>query len=507
MSNQRIALNTAATYLRSVIAVGFALFSSRWVLHALGQTDYGLFSVVGSVIVFITFLNSLLSGSTSRHYAYSIGQGDLAELKQWFNVALSIHLCLALLLILIGWPVGEYVVSHVLSIPQARVSACLWVFRVSLVSAFISMLSVPFVAMFTARQHISELAFWGIVQSLLSFTLAWLLRYFTTDRLMCYAAGMVLIIFLIQAAQIFRARSVFTECGIEWRHWFDRCKSRDIFSFAVWNLFGGSGVLFRDQGSAILLNLFFGPNVNAAYGIATQVSAQTNQLSAAMIGAFSPEITSSEGRGDRTRVLSLSQRAGKFGTILVLLLAVPLITEMDYVLKLWLRTPPAYAALFCQLMLGTFLIDRLSTGYMLAVQAHGKIAAYQVTLGTSLILTLPLSWIFLRAGLPPTSIGVAFLATMTVTSLGRALWGRRLLGIPVRSWLTSVVWPSALVALLSLVAALVPRSLLAASFPRLVLVTMASVLGTALSAWYLALDAREREFAGQGVRRVWSKLS
>jgi O-antigen/teichoic acid export membrane protein len=506
MSNRRLALNTAATYTRSVIAIGFALFSSRWVLNALGQTDFGLFSVVGSLILFITFLNNLLSGSTARHYAFSIGQGDPAEVNCWFNASLSIHLCLALALVLAGWPIGQYVVAYVLKIPPARLDACLWVFRISLASAFASMLSVPFVAMFTAKQHISELAAWGIVQSALAFTLAFLLRYAPGDRLFFFAAGTVAIIVLVQAAQILRALRVFEECRVDCGKWFDRDRLREIFSFAGWNLFGWAGVLFRDQGSAILLNLFFGANVNAAYGIASQVSTQTNQLSAAMLGAFSPEVTACEGRGDRERMLSLSQRASKFGTILVLLFAVPLIVEMHYVLKLWLGTPPPYTELFCQLILAAFLVDRLSVGYMLAVNAHGRIAGYQATVGTILLLTLPLSWVFLKLGLAPTSIGVAFICTMTVTSLGRVLWGRRLFGIPVARWFGSVVWPCALVALLSTAAALVPYCLLPSSFARLALVTAASALGSLLVSWYLALDDPERGFVAESARKFSSRL-
>jgi O-antigen/teichoic acid export membrane protein len=506
MSNQRIAINTAATYSRTVFAAALALFSSRWVLMALGPTDFGLFSVVGSIIIFVTFLNSVMAGSASRYFAYSIGQGDSADVNRWFNSALGIHLCLAFLLLVIGWLVGEYLVAYVLVIPHDRVATCINVFRISLVSAFVSMLAVPFVSMFFAKQHIAELAVWGILQAILSFALAWALRHVFSDRLLFYAIGMVAILIFVQAAQIVRALIVFKECSISCRQLFDRRRFKEIFSFASWNLIGCSGVLFRDQGSAIVLNLFFGPSVNAAYGIATQVSSQTNQLSAAMLGAFSPEITACEGRGDRARMLSLSQRACKFGTILVLLFAIPLITEMDYVLKLWLHVPPPYTALFCQLILVTFLIDRLSTGYMLAVNAHGKIAAYQATLGTSQLLTLPLAWLFLKNGLAPTSIGIAFIITMTITSLGRVLWGRHLLGMPVRSWFTTVVCPSLAVALVSTVSALAPHWLLPTSLLRLILVTAASITVTLLTTWFFALDLNEHEFVGQSACRFLRKF-
>jgi len=498
----RIAINTIATYTRMVISAGLSLFGSRWVLNALGQTDYGLFSVVGSIIMFITFLNTVMSVSASRHFAYSIGQGDASEVNRWFNSALGIHLCLASLLILIGWPIGEYVVDHILRIPFSRLAASRWVFRISLVSAFTSMISVPFVAMFTAKQHICELAVWGMLQTVMTFALAWSLAHVSGDRLLFYSAVMVIILVSVQAAQICRAFYIFDECRIVSRECLDRRRLKEIFSFASWTLIGGSGSLFRDQGSAILLNLCFGPSVNAAYGIATQLSNQANQLSAAMIGAFAPEITACEGRGDRKRMLSLSHQASKFGTILVLILAVPLMVEMDYVLKLWLHAPPPHTTLLCRFMLGTFLIDRLTSGYMLAVAAHGRIAAYQLTLGTILVLTLPLAWFFLERGLQPASIGIAFIITMAVTSVGRVLWGRHFFATSPCHWLFSVVWPAVAVAMITAIVALIPCWLLRASLLRFCLVTASGIAASLLTTWFIALDLEERE----SVVRNWSQF-
>lgn len=503
----RIILNTAATYSRSVFAIGLALFSSRWVLNALGQTDFGLFTVVGSLIVFITFLNSVMAGSASRHFAYAMGQGDAEEVKRWFNAAFSIHLCLATGLVLIGWPIGEYVIVNYLTVPVDRITACLWVFRISLVSTFLGMVSVPFIAMFTAKQHMPEIASWGMVRSVLTFILAFLLTQASGDRLLWYAGGMATIPIFVLACQIFRALFLFRECSVERRYWFDKKRLKGIFSFAIWNLIGNLGALLRNQGSAILLNIFFGPSVNAAYGIANQVSAQTNQLSAAMMGAFSPEITSCEGRGDRERMLSLSLRSTKFATILILLFSIPLMVETEYVLKLWLHQPPEYTAMFCRLILTTFLIDRLTSGYMLAVIAHGRIAAYQATLGTSLVLTLPLAWLFLKLGYPPTSVGVAFIITMTVCSLGRVLWVQRLFGMPATKWLISVLMPCGLVATATTLSALLPRCFLSPSFSRLLLTTTVCIVASLLTSWLWALDDSERDFTCRAGKRLRDKAS
>ena len=506
-SSHRIVLNTVVTYARSVVAIGLALFSGRWVLNALGETDLGLFSVVGSIIVLVTFLSNAMAVSSSRHFAFAIGQQNPEEITRWFNAAVSIHLGIAAFLVLVGWPIGEYAIGHLLTIPDHRVSTCLWVFRISLVSAFVSMGAIPFVAMFKAWQYMTEPSVWGMLTSLMTFTLAYTLDSVLGDRLLFYAIGMVTILVTIQAAQVVRAMMVFRECRIVLVQWFDRQRAKEIFSFAIWNLISSLGCVLRDQGSAVLLNLFFGPRVNAAYGIANQVSGQTNQLASAMLGAFGPEITASESRGERERMIDLSLRACKFGTLLIMLFAIPLMAEMHYVLRLWLRHPPQHTAIFCQLILCVFLVDRLTAGYMLAVNAHGRIAAYQATVGTTLVLTLPLEWLLLKLGCPPASVGLAFIATMTGCSAGRLFLGWRLLAMPASRWVKAVAYPCLLVAGGSGMAAMLAVWFLPSTFLRLMLTTASSASASVLIAWFLALDAKERQFMQHSLHRVLDKLS
>jgi O-antigen/teichoic acid export membrane protein len=500
--SQRIALNTIATYSRSVLSAALGLFSMRWVLGALGQSDFGLFSVVGSIITFIVFLNGVMAGSAARHFAYSIGEGDMEKVNQWFNAAFSIHLILPLILILIGWPIGEYCITNVLTIPPDRIATSLWVFRISLISAFFSMVTIPFSAMFTAKQHITTLAVWGTLQSILSFSFAFLLTRISGDRLLIYAIGTVAITVCMQAGLSVQAIIVFRECRIRSAQWFDAERFKKILSFAVWNFIGSFGAILRNQGSSLLLNIFFGPRVNAAFGIANSVTTQAMTLSSAMTGAFSPEITASEGRGERNHMLEIALRMCKFSTLLVMLFAIPLIAEVDYVLKLWLHDVPPYAGTLCQLMLIMFLIDQLTVGYMSAVNAKGKIAAYQATLGSILVLTLPLAWLFLKIGFPPTGVGFAFVINIFFVSLGRVFWGRYLLGMPVQKWLTQVVLPCAIVGVVSTVAAVVPLWCFSSSFTRFFLVTAASAMATILAGWFIALNAGERLFFARNATHI-----
>lgn len=501
-----LVLNTSVTYLRSLLAAVLILFSSRWVLSALGEQDYGLFALVGSVLVFVGYLNSVLASSSSRHFAFAIGQGGNEEVNRWFNAALSIHVCFAFLLTGIGWLYADTVIFQLLNIPMDRQESCLLVYKISLISLFWGMVSVPFVAMFRAKQHIAEIATWGILKVLLSFSLAWYLLKASGDRLLLYATGIAGIHVLFHLGLITRALIRFSECRIHLTLWFERTKVRELFSFASWNMIGMSALICKNEGAAVLLNLYFGPSANAAYGITRKVAMQVDQLAAAMLGAFSPEITSREGRGERESMIRLSMQASKFGTLLVLVFLVPLILEMDYVLKAWLVTPPEHTVTFCRLVLCSYLLDRLTTGYMIAINAHGRIAAYQATVGTTLLLSLPLAWLFLDAGFAPTSVGVAFVIIVAMVSTGRLVWAKRLLGISILHSFKVVALPCLLIAMASGGMALVPFLGLPPSFGRLLLVTGVSVSIFIVSVWGLALDKKERQFLLSNARTLTVKF-
>jgi len=481
-SSSRIAINTAATYTRSLLGVGLALFSSRWILQALGASDFGLFHVVGSLIVFLTFFNSVMASSAARHFAFAIGKGDTDDVNRWFNTSLSIHLLLPSVLIALGWPIAEYAIRNWL------------VFRISLIGAFVNMASIPFIAMFNAKQRIAEVSMWAMLQTFMVFGLAWMLTKVSTDRLIFYAIGMVGTHVLIHSIKIIRARILFPECHIRLKTGFDFSRMKELLNFAGWTMIGVSGGMLRNQGSSILLNVHFGPAVNAAYGIANQVSTQTNALSSSLMGAISPEITSREGRGQRNSMISLSSQASKLGTYLALLMSIPLIMEAQYVLNLWLVTPPEHAVILCQLMLMTFIVDKLTAGYMFAVNAYGKIAFYQASVGVLLFLTLPLAWIFLKLGLPPASVGIAFVIMQALCSIGRIWWVKRLFNVGTNLWTSSVAIPCVIVAGVSVLAACLLIIYLEPSFQRLMLVCCSTALCMLSFGWFFGTNDKEREF-------------
>ena len=496
---RRIFINAMTSYGTTVLGMALGLFSSRWVLQGLGAVDYGLMGVVGALIIFVTFLNQVMSNASARFFAFSIGAGDFEDTKQWFNVSIFIHLLLPSCLLCVGWPLGEWAVGGFLNIPAERLGTAHWVLRLSLLSAFFSMVTTPYIGMCIAKQKIAEISIWGVLGSIANFGLAYAVLITNRDSWLLYCAGTVCIVITIRMIQVYRAYIMFQECRISRVLWRDPKRIRKVLSFSGWTLFGAIGGLLRGNGIAILLNKYFAPSqfpqVNASYSIGSSLSGYTQTLSTALMTAFSPEITSTEGRGDRLRMLKQASLASKFGTFLILLLAIPLFLEVDYVLLVWLKEPPAFAASMCTLSLITFMIDRVTAGQMIAVAAKGQVASYQMMLGGFLLLTLPIAWLFLAYGFNAVSVFWAYIITMTLCSVGRVFLAERLVDYSPLVWLKEVFIPCAVVLVCGLLFGyLVQTSIGEASFIRLFVVTLATLISSFVLGWLFIMSVDERRY-------------
>lgn len=492
-ASQRLVANTLATYLRSLLTAILMVFSSRWVLNSLGASDFGLYGVIGSMIVFVTVINSIMSSSAARHFAYNLGEGK-DEVYKWFSTALFIHISLATILVIVGYFGGNYLINNRLMIPSDRLGTCRLVFNVSIFSSFVTMISIPFVAMFSAQQKMVEVAVWGIVQASLSFILAFSLVYIRADKLWFYSVGMSLIICFIQIAQMFRAFCLFRECRVVVSECFDKVRLKELFSFAGWNMFGGLGLTIKDQGAAVLINMNYGAGVNAAYNISSQISSAANMLANALNGAVAPEITQTEARQNRERMLELSMSASKFGTILVSIVAIPLIVKADAILKLWLTNPPLYSSGLCKLVLAALLVDRMTTGFVHAIIAKGEIAKFQVTQGSALLLALPIGWLLIRMGYNPYCVGWSFFITMILCSFARIYWARELLSVSPVIWTKLVFLPSAAVFALSATGVVILSYVLDDTFLGILTNFLLSSTFTIIGMWFWVLNDREKRF-------------
>ena len=512
--NKRIFLNIVATYGRSLFALFCGLFSGRWALQALGEVDFGLNGVVGGLAMFISFFNSVLAYSIGRFYALSVGAAlkkgneidGLEECRRWFSIAVVIHTVIPALLLLIGYPIGEWAVRNFLTIPPERISSCVWVFRFVCISCFLGMVSVPFNAMYTAKQYIAELTVYAFATTLCNFCFLYYMATHPGFWLTKYAFWSCLVAVLPQLIISIRGYFIFQECRFSWRYAFERSRVCSLFKYTGWQMFGTLGSLARGQGMAVLVNKYFGPSVNAAMSIGNTVNGQANALASAMQGAFMPAITSAYGSGDMGKTKSLMYRACKFGVLLSFIFTIPLCIEINEVLRLWLVTPPEYTAGLCVSMMVALIIDKSTIGHMAVVHATGRIAKYQLLLGGSLIATLPLAWLFFYFGFGVYSLCVAIILTIAACAGGRVFFTRAYVGVPIREWLRKVFVPLTLTVTVTLAVGFIPSFVLSSNFQRICLTTMLCEVALFSCAWYFVLDCAERELVRSKCNAVIAKI-
>lgn len=484
----RVLVNTLATYGRGVVALLCGIFTSRWLLMSLGAEDYGIFGLVSGLVVFVTFFNQLLASATMRFYA--IGE----NVQSWFSTALILHGALALMLFALGTPLGLYAVDHWLVIPSERLASARWVFICASVGCFVSMLSVPFSAMWTAKQHLAEVAGIGLLQSVLNLGfVAWMVTH-PGDWLTRYAAWMMALLVGMQVVLVVGAWRKWSECRFAWNARRMRSDMAALSRFAWWQFFGNLGVLAQTQGVSILINRVFGPVVNSSHVIAGTVGGHTQTLSASLRSAFEPVVVSAYGAGDFKAAEIAALRVCRVGSLMFLVFAIPLALELDEVLTIWLKTPPAFVSILASATLAMLAVDKLTVGHMILVNASGKIEAYQAVLGSLAILTLPIAGIAVWLNGGVAAIAWTLVVASALKSFGRVLFARRLVGLSMRCWLCEVVLPIGSVVMLSAGVGCVPRLGLDPSFGRVVLTTLCTLAVFVPVSWFFVLSPEEKKW-------------
>lgn len=480
---------------------------------ALGEVDYGLFGVIGGLTVFIAFFNNVLAFSISRFYATSIGKAaklakegrqeeGLEECRKWFSIALVIHTVIPILLMIVGYPIGEWAVRDFLTIPPDKVAVCVWAFRFVCMSCFIGMVCVPFNAMYQAKQYIAELTVYSLVTTSLNICFLYYMVSHPASWLGRYAFWTCVLNIMPQLIIAFRAIQLFPECHLRFSRLRIRNSIKELFSYTGWQMFGAIGGLLRGQGMQILINKYHGPAINASMTIANTVNGHTQTLAASLVGAFQPAISTAWGQGDTIRFRALSYRACKFGMILALLFVIPLSLELPEVMRIWLGNPPRYATEFCWFMMAVAIIERATVGHVMAINATVRIAAYQMVVGGLLITTLPLAWLFIALGFGPLSIGWAMVAISVLCAMGRVFFARSLVGLSPGYWTYKIIIPVLLVCVVTSFLGFSSRLLMTSGICR-IMVTTAIVEITLLPIiWRLLLDEEERDFVLARIKRI-----
>lgn len=394
--NKRIAKNTAMLYLRMFLSMAISLYTSRVILRTLGVEDFGVYNVVGGIVTLFTFLNASMSSATSRFLTFELGHNDREALSRTFTTAMAVHAAIALIIALIAEPFGLWFISHKMVVAPERLDAAYFVFHISVVSMVLGVLQVPYNASIIAHERMDFYAYVEIGNSVLRLSVVYLLQVLPWDKLELYSVMTMIVVVLVFLCYYLFCRLHYAETRLR-RVWAPDIFKR-MFAFSGWDLYGNLSVTMRTQGVNMLINMFFGPAVNAASGIATQVQGAVMAFVQNVTTAVRPQIIKRYAAGERDSMVSLIRNAVKLNFLILLLISVPLITELPFILHLWLGKVPAFAASFCAYTLLFNFFANLSFVIVTGVHATGKIFRPSIINGTLYLLVVPLSYVSFKFG-------------------------------------------------------------------------------------------------------------
>lgn len=436
----RVAANTLILYGRMLLTMGITLYSTRLVLNALGSTDYGIYNLVAGIIVMLSFLNTAMATSSQRYLSFHQGRKDLQKQKEVFTNSFFLHIVIGILIVIGLETAGLFLFDGFLNIPADRIESARIIYHYMAITVFFTVITVPFNGLLTAHENMLWVAFVNIVETLLKLGIALFLYTLSSDRLVVYGiltASIVVVSFIMYSVFCFKK---YPECTFKGVMKPEAGFVKELAGFAGWNLFGALCSMGRNQGLALILNLFFGAVINAAYGIANQVNSQLLFLSRTMLRALNPQIMKSEGAGDRARVIKLSVMASKFSFFLLSAIGLPVIFEMKDILEFWLGEVPDYTVIFCQLIIIGAIINQLSVGLQSAILAVGDIKFYHIMIGSVMLLNLPLSYVILNYfNAPPYIVLVTYVIIESIASVLRVYIAEKKASFTFHTFLNKIV--------------------------------------------------------------------
>lgn len=497
-ANRRLAKNTIALFLRQVIVLAVQLFVTRLILKALGADDFGIYSVVGSVVLLFSFFNTAMSTASQRFITYELGTGNRESTSRVFSVSLSVQVLVAFVLLLIIEGVGYWMLNYKLNIPSERLTAANIAFQFSMLTFCISVIRVPFEATVIAHERLTFFAYTGILEVLLRFGLAIILLHTMLDRLVLYSALLALIALVLFVLYVVYCKRKLKSCD------FTIVKDKDLykrlFSYTGWSLLGSGTNVLTQQGFIFLINIYYGVVVNAAMGIANQVNAAVAGFVGSFLTSYRPQIVKYYAQEDVLHVNWLISMTSKMSFTLMIIPVVLLIFNMPFILGLWLGEVPNYAVEFCQIILICTLIDAVTGSYNAAVMASNQIRNYQIAISCSFVLDLIFSFILIKVGVLPYLVLISRIMTRGLINMIIGLiFINKLVKFDIPAYIKRVLVPM-LVTICLILFMLCFLNNYPTGVLRLVISSIAIVPVAALSIYYLLFTKVERTYAVQLIR-------
>ena len=489
----RVITNSIYLYLRILITTFISIGSVPIVMHALGNSDYGLYSLIGGTIGLLSFLQSSMTVSTQRFLSVAVGENNLTSLNKTYNNSLIIHYMIGLCLMLILEAVFPFLFNGFLNIEPDRLESAKLIYHFLVITIFLDITSVPYIGVINAKENMLVFSIAGILEALLKLFLAVSLAFFLIDKLVVYGIGMLIITFLIRCFYFIYVKLAYKDLKMDLPQYADKSTLIKMMGFTGWNTGGALALVGRNQGMALMINIFFNTIENAAYGIANQINGVMGYISLTFQKSINPQLMKSYGMNDQKRLIRLSHISSKFSTILFATFSVPLIIEMEYILKIWLKTPAPNTVIMSQLILIFSLIYQYSMGLMSSIQATGNIRNYQLTVSVLILLNIPITYFLFKMGLPAYSFGFSFIFIEIVSFVYRIFTARTIVGISIKAFIKEVLSPTGLCIVCATSLVLFLHFTIQESIFRLISVTLLYMTVLGISLWMFGLKENEKD--------------
>lgn len=499
-NNKRIAKNTMLLYGRMLLLMAISLYTSRVILNALGVEDYGIYNIVGGVVAMFSMLSGSLSAAISRFITFELGKGNKENLAKVFSASVTIQLGICAIVMLLAETVGLWFLNSKMVIPENRLYAANWVYQLSLVTFVISLVSIPYNAAIIAHERMSAFAYISIFEAVNKLIVAYFIIISPIDKLIIYAIMIAMIAIIIRLIYGVYCKKRFEECTYHFIY--DHELLKQMFGFAGWNFIGASSALLRDQGGNIVINLFCGPAVNAARGIAFQVNTAVHSFVTNFMTALNPQITKSYASGDYQYMMTLLFQGARLSYYILLLLSLPVIVNTHYILHIWLGQVPEHTVLFVQLVLIFGMCESISSPLITAMLATGKIRNYQLVVGGFQMLNLPVSYILLRFGAIPETVLIVAIVISQLCLVSRLYMLRGLIGLKARDFIKKVYANVIEVTILSVIVPFLLAIVLNNDFLNFIVLSIITVVSTLLVVFYVGCTMEERQFVVSKVKMI-----
>ena len=491
VNTKKIAKNTILLYIRMLLLLVVSLYTSRVILKVLGIDDYGIYNLIAGFVTFLTFITNSLVSAMQRYFNVALGKNDLRNYRDVFSMSINILALFSCLILVLGETVGLWFVMNHLNIPPDRYNASLWVYQFSLLTFVANTLRTPFHASIIAHERMSFYAYISLVEVFLRLGMVFLLMILPGDHLIMYSIIYLFVIVLVNAIYMIFCSKNFQECSYKFKR--DRSLFKDLVNFSGWTLMGQASVVVKNQGEAIFINRFFSVAANAAMGVATQVAGALELFVTNFQTAFNPQLIQSYASKELNIHKKLLFRAAKFSYFLLLIMLIPIVTNIDFILNLWLAEVPEYTNYFVIFILISYLFNAISTPFMTSLFATGAIKLYQISLGVTFLMGLMIVYVALFLGAEPYSVSIVAIIIQIVMLVFRLYFTHKYVGFSYKQFATEVLVPIIMVTILSII-----PSFLLKDWPtniwQMILTMMIEIACTGLLIISIGMSCRERSY-------------